>query len=202
MDRIDLQVPFSEKDEAKRLGARWDIDKKVWYIPDGTDAMLFQKWLPEEIVINVRSPYYGIATSTKACWRCGKTTQVFGFMLPPGHETLEETESDDGTLEWVKGEEETAILYVSYIPDAVKNQMKKISTNFRLDFSKKTQSSYLMNHCEHCGIKQGDFNLYCEPNGGFCPMTEEDYERITVQMIDEPFEANCGGRSIDGVVIT
>ena len=33
MSRIDLQVPFCEKDEARRLGARWDPAQKVWYVP-------------------------------------------------------------------------------------------------------------------------------------------------------------------------
>lgn len=31
MLRIDLKVPFAEKDEAKQLGARWDGERKVWY---------------------------------------------------------------------------------------------------------------------------------------------------------------------------
>ena len=29
--RIDLRVPYSEKDEAKALGARWDAGSKRWY---------------------------------------------------------------------------------------------------------------------------------------------------------------------------
>lgn len=29
--RIDLRVPYSEKDEAKALGARWDASVKKWY---------------------------------------------------------------------------------------------------------------------------------------------------------------------------
>ncbi|HBD4305845.1 TPA: DNA primase, partial [Escherichia coli] len=35
MARIDINVPYNEKDEAKRLGARWDATRKTWYIPDG-----------------------------------------------------------------------------------------------------------------------------------------------------------------------
>lgn len=27
-----LEVPFKEKDEAKRLGARWDPNMKKWYV--------------------------------------------------------------------------------------------------------------------------------------------------------------------------
>ena len=46
MPRIDLKVPFQEKEQAKALGARWDRVKKIWYSPDGLDAMQFAKWHP------------------------------------------------------------------------------------------------------------------------------------------------------------
>jgi hypothetical protein len=29
--RFDLSVPYSEKDEAKELGAKWDASVKKWY---------------------------------------------------------------------------------------------------------------------------------------------------------------------------
>ena len=44
--RIDLKVPFSEKDAVKALGARWDSAKKVWYIKDVADLNPFLQWLP------------------------------------------------------------------------------------------------------------------------------------------------------------
>lgn len=35
--RLDLDVPFTRKDEAKALGARWDGTKKTWWLPaEGT----------------------------------------------------------------------------------------------------------------------------------------------------------------------
>jgi hypothetical protein len=42
-----LQVPFAEKDEAKRLGARWDAANKKWYVPAGTDVAPFARWVRE-----------------------------------------------------------------------------------------------------------------------------------------------------------
>ncbi len=44
MPRIYLNVPFAEKDEAKRLGARWDAERKLWYTPDGVDNSPFARW--------------------------------------------------------------------------------------------------------------------------------------------------------------
>ena len=44
--RTNLQVPFAEKDDAKRLGARWDAARKVWYIENKADMSPFARWLP------------------------------------------------------------------------------------------------------------------------------------------------------------
>jgi hypothetical protein len=43
--RTYLDVPYSEKDDAKRLGARWDIARKKWFVEDADDLMLFGKWI-------------------------------------------------------------------------------------------------------------------------------------------------------------
>lgn len=42
-----IAVPYSEKDEAKRIGAKWDKDKKSWYVDPSTDKKLIDKWLVE-----------------------------------------------------------------------------------------------------------------------------------------------------------
>ena len=41
---INLKVPFSEKDQAKSLGARWNAELKLWYVPIGIEAAPFAKW--------------------------------------------------------------------------------------------------------------------------------------------------------------
>ena len=43
---ISLKVPFNEKDQAKSLGARWNAEAKLWYVPQGVEAAPFEKWLP------------------------------------------------------------------------------------------------------------------------------------------------------------
>jgi uncharacterized protein DUF5710 len=55
MPRIDLNVPFHEKDDAKRLGARWDAERKIWFVPAGADSGAFQRWIFEAPHINIRS---------------------------------------------------------------------------------------------------------------------------------------------------
>lgn len=43
--RINLQCPYSDKDEAKALGARWDPARKTWYVIDPDDLGRFAKWI-------------------------------------------------------------------------------------------------------------------------------------------------------------
>lgn len=40
-----IYVPFSEKDEAKSLGAKWNPVNKLWYIPDNLSVDKFDKWM-------------------------------------------------------------------------------------------------------------------------------------------------------------
>lgn len=40
-----LKVPYAEKDQAKALGARWNQERKAWYVPDGQPTAPFEKWL-------------------------------------------------------------------------------------------------------------------------------------------------------------
>ena len=41
-----LNVNIEEKDEAKALGAKWDLELKKWFVPAGVDLTPFKKWLP------------------------------------------------------------------------------------------------------------------------------------------------------------
>jgi exodeoxyribonuclease VII large subunit len=45
--RIDLRVPFAEKDQAKARGAQWDGRNRIWYAPAGTDLRPLRRWLPD-----------------------------------------------------------------------------------------------------------------------------------------------------------
>lgn len=44
--RFNLIVPFAQKDEAKKLGARWDAGRKIWYVINEGDLASFNRWSP------------------------------------------------------------------------------------------------------------------------------------------------------------
>lgn len=103
MARIDLAVPFSQKDEAKSLGARWDPSLKTWYVPDGMAVGPLARWLPvpdksdleHEPEFCVRSPYYYVVESVSDCWSCSNLTRVFSFKLPEDHEEFDYVYDED-----------------------------------------------------------------------------------------------------------
>lgn len=44
-ERRYIGVPYKDKGIVKLLGARYDGEKKKWYIPEGVDLKLFDKWM-------------------------------------------------------------------------------------------------------------------------------------------------------------
>lgn len=48
--RTYLAVPYSEKNNAKKFGARWDAKAKSWYAPEGTQLKTsgLARWLPQK----------------------------------------------------------------------------------------------------------------------------------------------------------
>jgi antirestriction protein ArdC/phage/plasmid primase-like uncharacterized protein len=47
-EKTFLAVPYKEKEQAKKLGAKWDKENKLWFAPEGTDLNHLSAWLPEK----------------------------------------------------------------------------------------------------------------------------------------------------------
>ncbi len=43
-NKFYLNCPYSEKDLCKTLGAKWDKDKRKWYVPEDVDRNKFRRW--------------------------------------------------------------------------------------------------------------------------------------------------------------
>ena len=192
MSRIDLQVPFNEKDAAQRLGARWDPRQRVWYVPAHVDPTPLQQWRPRTPTSNIRSPRYFLATTTRNCWRCAASTRVVAIVLPEEHEAfyVGEGPADD---RWQESVLPVVLSYVAYLTEPVAAQLRPLAPHYRIDLSQTTGTSYWMNHCEHCTAKLGDFDTVCEHGVGFSPRTTEQAAAIYLEEIAERFDTSCGG---------
>lgn len=47
--RIDLKVPYKEKDQARRAGARWDRTRSTWFVEDMENLEPVMKWIPAHL---------------------------------------------------------------------------------------------------------------------------------------------------------
>ena len=47
-NKFYLNCPYSEKDLCKTLGAKWDKEKRKWYVPEGVDRKKFKRWAIED----------------------------------------------------------------------------------------------------------------------------------------------------------
>ncbi|MBI9112365.1 zincin-like metallopeptidase domain-containing protein [Maridesulfovibrio ferrireducens] len=50
-EKTYLNVPYKEKWQAKKLGARWDKSAKLWFAATGTDLEQLSKWIPKDKAI-------------------------------------------------------------------------------------------------------------------------------------------------------
>ena len=76
MGRIYLYVPFEERLEVQRLGARWDNQSKCWFVDDSEGAR-FRKWLETpELTHNISSDEAFVASTRTSCWRCRALIEV------------------------------------------------------------------------------------------------------------------------------
>ena len=52
--RVNLSVPFDEKEQAKNLGARWDAACRTWYIKDAERLEPFLRWItPTRLLMSI-----------------------------------------------------------------------------------------------------------------------------------------------------
>ncbi len=69
-----LKVPYAEKDQAKALGARWNAQRKAWYVPDGADAAPFEQWWSDDAAGSAPLAGAGKSTVGKVDSYVGKPT--------------------------------------------------------------------------------------------------------------------------------
>lgn len=60
-----IAVPYSERNEAKAAGAKWDRAAKSWYVPEGSDPGAFSKWAGKSASRNEMSPIEEFAQALK-----------------------------------------------------------------------------------------------------------------------------------------
>lgn len=195
MYRVDLDVPFSDKDQVKQLGARWDSDWKVWYVPAGIDALNLKEWFPKVEDGRVRAQYFYSLTTMIDCWKCKKSTRVHGICLPPEHEKYQivEQASEVNIGTWLPQGNATVLSYLDNVSDTVKTMISELSIHYKYAYSKQKKQWYFMNHCSHCGIKISDHELHGEQGNPFYFPTVAEGMSIILRRHNKLFDGTAVG---------
>jgi len=195
-ERAPLLLSKKEEAIARAGRAIWLDQPAGWFAAKGSDINSLAGWIPDCIAAR---PF--LATSSSSCWKCGDSTPVHCLALPQGHLSLEFRDDDEddgeseGAVEWRLADCGTFISNLTLVNGSVQRYLKTACPSYCLDFSKKAEGSYFMNHCKHCGAKLGDFFMHNEPGGAFFPTTEGAARGITLRSIDATLLA-CGGTSV------
>jgi hypothetical protein len=72
--RTYLNVPYSQKDAAKSLGARWDQGARRWFVPSKLPTDQFTQWLPPKPTHQQRR--LTIELVPKSCWYSNVRSEV------------------------------------------------------------------------------------------------------------------------------
>lgn len=148
--------------------------------------------------VNVRAPRYWVARTDCRCSRCARETPVIAVALDATHEVWIETEgAAHGSGLWQPALLCAELFYIEYLPLAVRRGLQAHSPLYRYAHNRRTDGSYWINHCAHCGSAQEDESLHGEPDVAFMPLSAAAASRIEWRAVDEPFAAWAGGYSAD-----
>lgn len=197
-----LNVPFGEKDEAKKLGARWNPELKKWYVQKREDYPKFAKWILTQGSIVACDAIY-VLEGKQNCFKCGKETRVIGFALENFYEFEGDLYDEEG-VEYTYWSEVIRIAGpIDPIPGPILKYLQS-KYNYKDRYSSTTGESHINNCCDNCDVLQGDFFLFHEVNSPFFIDSEEKIRDLKIYKIhlkhDIIINANIAYSSTDEMI--
>jgi len=193
MKKLFLNVPFREKDAAKKCGAKWDAKSKFWFTDSRSAKDGIQKWIPS---CNISSSIDLLVYKYARCWKCKNITPLIAF----GTNMVYDTGSIEGFIgdyykdgidnsklirdvisetRYIVNEIPIVLSALDYhaLPE-IKKYIEAKYPFFKKGFSKTVGDSYYANHCKHCGMIQGNHYIFYEPGGEFWIKSKEEYMNL------------------------
>ena len=182
-----LNVPYAEKDEAKKLGASWIPEYKKWSVFLAKDYHKFDKWIPHEQGDVIICDYIFLIIGEKRCFKCGKTTKVVGVGIDK-YITIEKNHS------YVYHKEDIHISPIfENLPHTI-YQYLNLNYKVKYGYSNYVQASYWGNYCHNCGALQGNFFVFNEFDSPFFIDSDDSEGKISklqFYKIKLPFDVIC-----------
>lgn len=193
---ILLDVPYSEKDHVKSLGAKWLPEQKKWAAISRSDYHKFIPWLCGinifggacEGNLDIACNNVFIAEGHQHCFKCGKETRVIGFAYDCVLQyEIDFIDAGECSVTTEKNYDLNIMPPDENLPDYIIDIAKK-NFNFDLTFSKTTKSKYLANKCDNCNSLQGDFYLFGEVDSPFFVSSINDAKNLALHKIPLKFD--------------
>ena len=155
---IKLNVMYEEKNQAKILGAKWDVQHKTWYLPITEELKPFTCWMDSNFLLydndgqqtsildNMYQRFFMEIREGFLCYKCNKKMDILQpFSKQPKDPS--HTKPHEYSLIWDKGNS-----YVTFANE-LGIKMKYISTSV-------VKHPYAVHICPHCNQIQGDFYIF------------------------------------------
>ena len=174
-----LDVPYIEKDEAKKLGAIWNPYLKKWTTSYRKNYYKFKRWITTNDTFYLLSDHCYLIEGVRKCFKCHRDTKVVCF----GIDQYIEYNSEYQTGYWYKTDNEIHIVSeISPMPQELLDYLQS-KYNYMLSYSNFMQAKYMANHCQHCNALQGNFFLFCEVDSPFMVDSEEKAKNLNIHKI-------------------
>lgn len=183
-----LNVPYAEKDQAKALGARWKPEYKKWSVFFGKDYHKFDKWIPFDQGSYIICDYVYLIVGKHECFKCHKSTRVVGLGIEK-YMTMFKDENGTRMYRYHKDD-----IHLAPIVDGLpKNICDFLASYFgvKYGYSNVVKQSYIANHCQNCGVLQGNFYLFDEVDSPFFITDEEDVRKLDIYKVKLPYDIIC-----------
>ncbi|NRF57976.1 DNA primase [Citrobacter braakii] len=183
-DIIPLDIPTESISDVACQGAHFDDISGIWYTEPRELNEALRGYAYDVDTFNVAAPYYLVITSKMHCWSCHQPTRIHGLMIT---RFIKQNQDSKG---WLSVRRNTFLFHINSLPDEIKKNIK--ASNYYLDKSKTTGLRYWMNHCEICGERLGDYELFCLEDEAFHQMTVEKILRANVRKVNKLFVSTAG----------
>ncbi|EAZ86077.1 DUF5710 domain-containing protein [Lysinibacillus sp. FSL M8-0216] len=160
-----LDVPYSDKDEAKQMYAKWNTEFKKWTTTNRKFYFRFKKWVKYS---TVATNFVYLAKTERNCWKCKKHTVVYAIAIH-GENLIDledrSTNHGEGTEDLIGLD--CVILPLSLgFPSEIAKYLKE-NSKCKVMYSNSTKSNYYANVCLHCNSLQGNNFIFEEFDSPF-----------------------------------
>ncbi len=183
-----LNVPYEQKDMAKSLGAKWNPDLKMWYVPSKKDYFKFQKWILNSCdEADILCDYFYIVLGKRKCFKCQKNIPVIGFGIENYFNFWDlDVYMTDTPFEYNSGIIHIAPL-IEGLPQKFYSYLEQ-NYNFHVGYSRTLRTECYANHCKNCGVIQGNWFLFSEPDSPFSIDSVEKASDLTLIKVKLPYD--------------